>query len=120
MKQFRYTETATITISRSVLIEAEDNIEALEIVNETMLSKFNVDTDEVIDYKTDEWKLTELKDSGYTAPKFEPAVEYESDELDDGLTYCVYCYDAVPEWKGSCCGENHFLTGKEIKDYETH
>jgi len=42
------------------------------------------------------------------------------DDLDDGLTYCVYCYDAVPEWKGSCCGENHFLTGKEIKDYETN
>ena len=76
MKQFRYTETATITISRSVLIEAEDNIEALEIVNESMLSTFSVDTDEVIDYKTDEWKLTELKDSGYTTPKFEPAEEH--------------------------------------------
>jgi hypothetical protein len=54
----------------------------------------------------------------WTAEKFEPAVETEFDDLDDGLTYCVYCYDAVPEWKGSCCGENHFLTGKEIKDYE--
>jgi len=41
----------------------------------------------------------------------------EFDDLDDGLTYCVYCYDAVPEWKGSCCGENHFMTGFEIKDY---
>jgi len=25
------------------------------------------------------------------------------DDLDDGITYCVYCYDEVPEWKGSCC-----------------
>jgi len=40
------------------------------------------------------------------------------DDLDDGLTYCVYCYDAVPEWKGSCCGENHFMTGFEIKEHE--
>jgi hypothetical protein len=47
-------------------------------------------------------------------------MDNEFDDLDDGLTYCVYCYDAVPEWKGSCCGENHFLTGKEIKDYETN
>ena len=54
----------------------------------------------------------------WTAEKFEPAVETEFDDLDDGITYCVYCYDEVPEWKGSCCGENHFLTGKEIKDYE--
>ena len=40
------------------------------------------------------------------------------DDLDDGLTYCVYCYDAVPEWKGSCCGENLFMTGFEIKEHE--
>ncbi len=40
------------------------------------------------------------------------------EDLDDSVTYCVYCYDEVPEWKGSCCGENHFLLGKEIKDYE--
>lgn len=52
----------------------------------------------------------------WTAEKFEPALE--SDDLDDGLTYCVYCYDAVPEWKGSCCGENHFMTGFEIKKHE--
>ena len=35
-------------------------------------------------------------------------MDNEFDDLDDGLTYCVYCYDPVPEWKGSCCGENHF------------
>lgn len=52
----------------------------------------------------------------WTAEKFEPALE--SDDLDDGLTYCVYCYDPVPEWKGSCCGENHFMTGFEIKEHE--
>lgn len=44
-------------------------------------------------------------------------IDDEYDDLDDGLTYCVYCYDAVPEWKGSCCGENHFMTGREIKEY---
>jgi hypothetical protein len=53
---------------------------------------------------------------GWTAEKFEPASEYE--DMEDGVTYCVYCYDEVPEWKGSCCGENHFLTGFEIKQYE--
>jgi hypothetical protein len=42
--------------------------------------------------------------------------DYE--DMDDSVTYCVYCYDEVPEWKGSCCGENHFLTGFEIKQYE--
>lgn len=41
-----------------------------------------------------------------------------SDDFEDDVTYCVYCYDAVPEWKGSCCGENHFMTGFEIKEHE--
>jgi len=42
------------------------------------------------------------------------------DDLDDYATYCVYCYDEASdhEQKFGCCGENHFLTGKEIKDYE--
>ena len=40
------------------------------------------------------------------------------DDLDDGITYCVYCYDEVPDWKGSCCGENHFLSGKDLMDRE--
>jgi hypothetical protein len=39
------------------------------------------------------------------------------DDLDDGITYCVYCYDEVPDWKGSCCGENHFSTGFELKKH---
>jgi len=42
--------------------------------------------------------------------------DYE--DMDDSVTYCVYCYDEVPEWKGSCCGENHFLTGFQIKEHE--
>ena len=53
--------------------------------------------------------------NGWTAEKFEPAVE---EEIEDGLTYCVYCYDTVPEWKHSCCGENHFMTGRELKERE--
>ena len=31
---------------------------------------------------------------------------------------CVYCYDEVPEWKYSCCGENHFITGQELEARE--
>jgi len=62
MKEFRYTEVATITISRNVLIQADDEIEALSICNETMLNGFNVDTDDVIGYKTDEWNLKEIDD----------------------------------------------------------
>jgi hypothetical protein len=54
----------------------------------------------------------------WTAEKFEPAVETEFDDMDDGITYCVYCYDEVPEWKRSCCGENHFMTGLQIKEHE--
>ena len=42
--------------------------------------------------------------------------DYE--DMDDSVTYCVYCYDEVPDWKGSCCGENHFLTGFQIKEHE--
>ena len=53
--------------------------------------------------------------NGWTAEKFEPAVE---EEIEGGLTYCVYCYDIVPEWKHSCCGENHFMTGQELKERE--
>ena len=53
--------------------------------------------------------------NGWTAEKFEPAVE---EEIEDGLQYCVYCYDTVPEWKHSCCGENHFMTGRELKERE--
>lgn len=38
------------------------------------------------------------------------------DDLEDGMEYCVYCYE---EKSGiGCCGENHFLTGKEIKAHE--
>ena len=38
------------------------------------------------------------------------------DDLEDSVEYCVYCYE---EKSGiGCCGENHFMTGKEIKDYE--
>lgn len=47
-----------------------------------------------------------------------PIIETEFDDLDDGVEYCVYCYEVVPEWKGSCCGENHFLTGKELLERE--
>jgi hypothetical protein len=31
---------------------------------------------------------------------------------------CVYCYDTVPEWKHSCCGENHFMTEQELRERE--
>ena len=41
-----------------------------------------------------------------------------SDDFEEDVTYCVYCYDEVPEWKGSCCGENHFMIGKELNDKE--
>ena len=39
------------------------------------------------------------------------------DDLEDSMEYCVYCYEEQND-KIGCCGENHFLTGKEIKDYE--
>lgn len=40
------------------------------------------------------------------------------EELDDKVEYCVYCYEPIVEWKQSCCGENHFLTGFQIKEHE--
>ena len=39
------------------------------------------------------------------------------DDLEDGMEYCVYCYEEAMD-KIGCCGENHFLTGKEIKENE--
>jgi len=62
MKDFRYTEVATLTISREVVVKAEDNIEALDVCNEILWSGFNPDTDEVIGYKTEEWNLKEVND----------------------------------------------------------
>jgi hypothetical protein len=61
MKDFRYTEVATMTITREVLLQAEDSIEALDIVNSIMPSNYDETTDRVIKYKTDEWSLTEEK-----------------------------------------------------------
>lgn len=52
----------------------------------------------------------------WTAEKFEPAEEWY-EELEDGVEYCVYCFDEAMD-KIGCCGENHFLTGKQIKDNE--
>lgn len=40
------------------------------------------------------------------------------EELEDEVEYCVYCYEPVIEWKQSCCGENHFLSGFQIKEHE--
>lgn len=62
MKDFRYTEVATIIISRNVVIQAEDNIEALDICNEITVNSFDPATDEVIGYKTEEWNLKEVND----------------------------------------------------------
>jgi hypothetical protein len=62
MKDFRYTETATITISRNVLLQANDNIEALDLCNVIMPNNYDETTDRVIKYKTDEWKLEEVSD----------------------------------------------------------
>lgn len=39
------------------------------------------------------------------------------EELEDVEHYCVYCYEEQGT-KHGCCGENHFMTGKQIKDYE--
>ena len=49
--------------------------------------------------------------------RFEAQGMDSMDDLDDTSEYCVYCYEPMGE-KIGCCGENHFLTGKEIKDYE--
>ena len=77
MKEFIYTETATLKIDRLIQFKAEDENEALEMVNEIMsINGFNPDTDVVIDFKTDLWSLKEYKDEGYTTPKFEPAEEH--------------------------------------------
>jgi hypothetical protein len=62
MKDFRYTEVATITIKREVLLQADDNVDALDICNEIMLNNFNPETDEVIGYTTEEWEIQEVKD----------------------------------------------------------
>jgi len=62
MKDFRYTEVATITIKREVLLQADDNVEALDICNESMLNNFNPETDEVIGYTTEEWEIQEIDD----------------------------------------------------------
>lgn len=40
------------------------------------------------------------------------------DDLEDEVEYCAYCYEPIIEWKMSCCGENHFLTGFQIKEHE--
>jgi hypothetical protein len=42
------------------------------------------------------------------------------EELDDDQVYCVYCFDEASDdvQIHGCCGENHFLTGKQIKDNE--
>ena len=60
MKDFRYTEVATITIKREVLLQADDNVDALDICNEIMLNNFNSETDEVIGYTTEEWEIQEV------------------------------------------------------------
>ena len=54
----------------------------------------------------------------WTAEKFEPAKEHY-DDFDDELTYCVYCYDEASDavQLRGCCGENHFMTGKELNDH---
>ena len=39
------------------------------------------------------------------------------DDLEDGMEYCVYCYEEQND-KIGCCGENHFLTGLQIKEHE--
>lgn len=42
------------------------------------------------------------------------------EDFDDYATYCVYCYEEASdhEQKFGCCGENHFMTGKELKEHE--
>ena len=44
----------------------------------------------------------------------------QNDDFDDELTYCVYCYDEASDsvQLRGCCGENHFMTGKELNDKE--
>ena len=40
----------------------------------------------------------------------------DNDELDDSTEYCIYCYEK--KYRSGCCGENHFMTGKEIKEHD--
>lgn len=49
----------------------------------------------------------------WTAEKFEPAEEHYEDDIE----YCVYCFTEKND-KIGCCGENHFLTGKELLERE--
>jgi hypothetical protein len=49
----------------------------------------------------------------WTAEKFEPAEEHYENEIE----YCVYCFTERND-KIGCCGENHFLTGKELLERE--
>ena len=39
------------------------------------------------------------------------------DDLEDESEYCIYCYEPKRE-KIGCCYENHFSTGREIKENE--
>jgi hypothetical protein len=55
-----------------------------------------------------------MSDSGWTAEKFEPAVE---ESLEKDIYYCVYCF-AEQNDRLSCCHENHFLTGQDLMDRE--
>jgi len=43
-----------------------------------------------------------------------------SDDFENDVTYCVYCYNEVAEWQQvrGCCGEIHFASGKELNDRE--
>jgi len=43
-----------------------------------------------------------------------------SDNFEDDVTYCVYCYNEVAEWQQvrGCCGEIHFATGKELNEID--
>lgn len=44
----------------------------------------------------------------------------EVEDFEEDVTYCVYCYGEVAEWQQvrGCCGENHFLSGKDLMDRE--
>lgn len=37
--------------------------------------------------------------------------------MDNHTEYCVYCFTERDD-KIGCCGENHFLTGKELLERE--
>ena len=40
----------------------------------------------------------------------------DNDELDYSTEYCIYFYEK--KYRSGCCGENHFMTGKQIKENE--